>query len=230
MALLKLGGGISELRGSIGGTVFARNRSGAYARNRTKPVDPCSSRQVSVRAIMTMMYGMWALLTAAQRTAWSTFANNVTVSNRLGESITLSGFNMFTKTVAAMKTAGLAPVTTAPTVFALPSQSTAIVPTPDASSKNYSIAFDNTESWATEIGGALLISEGLPQNPTVNFYKGPFQYLGKIAGATTAPTSPAVIASNNTMATGQRVWLSCRVLRADGRLSNPFRIVGTVQV
>ncbi|GAI01350.1 unnamed protein product, partial [marine sediment metagenome] len=45
MALIKYGGGIVQISGSIAGTVFARNKMGNYARPRTKPVNPRTARQ-----------------------------------------------------------------------------------------------------------------------------------------------------------------------------------------
>ncbi|GAH50296.1 unnamed protein product, partial [marine sediment metagenome] len=48
MALVKLGGGIVQISGSIAGNTFARNRFGNYMRSRTKPVNPNSTRQTDI--------------------------------------------------------------------------------------------------------------------------------------------------------------------------------------
>ncbi|GAH13494.1 unnamed protein product, partial [marine sediment metagenome] len=50
MSLVKYGGGIVQMSGSIAGNTFARNRYGNYVRARTKPINPNSDRQVVVRA------------------------------------------------------------------------------------------------------------------------------------------------------------------------------------
>jgi hypothetical protein len=229
MALLKFGGGITEMRGSIGGTTFAKNRYGSYARNRTKPVNPNSTRQGIVRAIMSTLYTAWAALTAAVQGQWKAYADNVKVLNRLGEQINLSGYNMYCRTKAVFENAGLTMPATAPTTFSLPAQDPTVVPTPDASSSNVSIAFDNTLPWAGAVGGAMIVSQGLPVNPTVNFFKGPFRYAGKIDGAATPPTSPQVVALPLPMQAGQKVFLQIRIAEADGRVSNPFHCSGIVQ-
>ncbi|GAI58374.1 unnamed protein product, partial [marine sediment metagenome] len=39
MALVKYGGGITQMSGSIAGNTFARNRYGNYVRSRTKPIN-----------------------------------------------------------------------------------------------------------------------------------------------------------------------------------------------
>ena len=229
MALIKFGGGVTEMRGSIGGTTYAKNRYGSYARNRTKPVNTNTARQVAVRAIMSALYAAWAALTSTVQAGWKVYADNVKVLNRLGEQITLSGYNMYCRSKAVFENAGLTLPGAAPTTFSLPAQDDTITVTPDASSANVSIAFDNTQPWAKVLGGALIVRQGLPVNDTVNFFKGPFKYAGKVAGALTPPTSPQVISCPLPMAAGQKVWFEFRTVEADGRVSNPFCISGIVQ-
>lgn len=230
MALLKLGPAISSISGSIGGTTFARNKSGAYARQRTKPVNPNSVRQVAVRAIMSACRTIWfGTLTAAQRAAWALYANNVPMINRLGDTVNLSGYNMFTRSNAAKINAGLAAETDAPTTFSLPEQDTNLAASGVTGTQKISVSFDNTLDWAKEAGGQMLIYAGAPQDTTRNFFNGPWRYAGKIAGASpTAPTSPALIDTPFPIATGNKLWVKARILRADGRLSSFFRCEGVV--
>ena len=59
MALIKYGGGIVDMSGSIAGNTHARNRFGNYMRARTKPVNPNSDRQVAIRAIVSYLAEFW---------------------------------------------------------------------------------------------------------------------------------------------------------------------------
>lgn len=229
MATIKLGAIASDIRGSIGGTVFSRNGGGAYAKARTKGTDPKTAKQQVVRSIMSGLIGAWALLSATVRNNWGVYARQVPFINRLGDSINLSGYNMWTRTKAICELIGVAEPAAAPTVMYLAEGDPSVVITPDASSSNVSIAFDNTIPWAGEVGGHLLCYQGLPQPPTRNSYSGPFLYAGKVNGAGTPPTSPQAVALPYTMAAGQKCFMQFRTLRADGRLSSPFRISGTVQ-
>lgn len=224
MALIKFGGGIAQMSGSIAGNTFSRNRYGAYARNRTKPVDPASVRQLNARAIVQSVVEAWTTaLTAAQRTAWATYANALNFSNRLGESMKLTGFNCFVQSNAAHLNAGLSLVEDGPTELILPGADEAVVATYDESSNNLSLAFDNTKEWAGEVGGYMLVYMGEPQAATRNFFKGNYRYAGKISGAGTPPTSPATLASLPfTLTAGQKIWTKCRIVRADGRVSSEF--------
>ena len=55
MALIKTGPAVAVISGSVGGTVFSRNKGGAYMRNRSIPVNPQSAAQVVVRAAMAFL-------------------------------------------------------------------------------------------------------------------------------------------------------------------------------
>lgn len=229
MATIKLGPAISDIRGSIGGTVFSRNGGGAYAKERIKGTDPRTSAQQVVRSIVSGLIGPWAALSAAVRSDWGVYARQVPFINRLGDVINLSGFNMWARTKAICDRIGVAEPSVAPTTMYLAEGDPTIAITPDASSKNVSIVFDNTLPWAGEVGGYLLCYQGLPQSPTRNSYSGQFKYVGKVSGAATPPTSPQVVSLEYTMAAGQKCFMQFRTMRADGRISAPFRCVGTVQ-
>jgi len=96
MALVKYGGGIIQMSGSIAGNTYARNRYGNYARARTKPVNPNSAQQQVIRGAMQELTTRWAqTLTALQRAAWNLYGTNVAMLNKLGETIKLSGFNHY---------------------------------------------------------------------------------------------------------------------------------------
>ena len=225
MALIKLGGGVADIRGSIGGTVFSRNRSGAIARNRTVPVNPASAKQTKIRSVMSVVRNAWYnTLTAAQRTAWDSYAEAVEVQNRLGESIKLTGWNHFCRSAACLLYNDLAIVADGPTEMALPEQDGTISITASAASGEISVAFDDEAAWLDETGSHLLVYASRGQAPTINFFKGPYQIAGTVDGDdSTPPTTPATITAPFTLIEGQKVFCQFRIVRADGRLSAPFR-------
>jgi hypothetical protein len=88
---------LSSIRGSINGATFSQNRTGAYMRNRTVPVNPNSSAQVLVRTAMQMVTNWWSNeLTEVEREAWNLYAASTPVTNRLGDTVHQSGFAFFT--------------------------------------------------------------------------------------------------------------------------------------
>lgn len=221
MALIKFGGGITEMRGSIAGNVFARNRYGAYVRSRTKPVNPNSTAQGLVRSAMSSVTEYWAhTLTGTQRIAWATYAAAVAMKNKLGETVYLSGFNHFVRGNATRSRLGLDIIAAGPTTLALPEKDTTIAITASVATQKVSIAFDNTQAWATEADSHLVLFVGQPQQATRNFFASPWKYAGKVAGVVApAPTSPAAIDSPYTLVLGQRIFAYAMIIRADGRVS-----------
>ncbi len=225
MALIKFGGGIVQASGSIAGTTHARNRFGNYIRARTKPVNPRSTSQTLVRNAMAYLADRWhSALTSAERAAWDLYAANVPMKNRLGDTINLTGFNHFIRSNSTRIRCGAAVVDAGPTVFSLPEKDPTIVDTITFSGQEHSLAFDIEPDWLDEDTGFLTLSMGIPQLATRNFFNGPWRWNFKIDGdSVTPPTSPQTNAVIFTVATDQKVWITCRIGRADGRLSEPFR-------
>lgn len=225
MALVKFGGGVVGMAGSIAGTTFARNRSGSYARARTKPVNPNTAGQQAVRNAFGDLTTRWsAVLTAVQRTAWNLYASNVVMLNRLGENINLSGFNHYLRSNSILLRSALTLVDDGPTIFELPAQDGTYAVTISEATQLISNTFDETAPWANEDEGFMFIFQGSPQNAQRNFFAGPWNLAGKIDGdGITPPTSPTTLACPTVCTEGQRVWTYARVLRADGRVSTPFR-------
>ena len=91
MALLVPGAVVSVLSGKLGGTVFARNRGGAYARSYAIPTRVTSDSAQQVKAAFTAASRGYANLSAAQIAAWDQYGAENPVSNRIGQLITLKG-------------------------------------------------------------------------------------------------------------------------------------------
>lgn len=225
MALIKFGGGIVGMAGSIAGTTFSRNRYGAYARARTKPVNPNTAAQQTIRAALAFLTDRWSnTLTAAQRTAWNLYGSNVVMTNRLGESMNLSGFNHYVRSNMPRKYASQSIIDAGPTVFEIPEADPTYAITASEAAQTVDNAFDNTLPWAIEDGGLQFLFQGMPQNPQRNFFAGPWRISGVTVGIDPGgPASPHVRPAVFAIAELQRLWGYARISRADGRLSEPFR-------
>jgi hypothetical protein len=95
MALVRFGGGVSELRGSIAGQTFSRTGAGAVVRNRIKPVATPTPLQTLRRSQMETVMNNMRTLSNAQIEDWISYAETVTKTNRLGESYTPSWAQVF---------------------------------------------------------------------------------------------------------------------------------------
>jgi hypothetical protein len=58
---------------------------------------------------------------------------------------------------------------------------------------------------------------------SVNFFKGPYRYAGRINGAVSPPVSPQNVTWPFVVAVGQKVFAQFRCILADGRVSSTFR-------
>lgn len=225
MALVKYGGGIIQMSGSMAGNTYARNRYGNYVRSRTKPVNPSTSRQQSVRASLAYLTEYWSeTLTALQRTAWGTYADAVAMKNKLGEAIHLSGFNHFIRSNSNLVRGSRTLVADGPVVFTLPDQDPTFSVSASEATQQISIAFDDGLSWATEDGGHLFYLHGQPQNPQRNFFAGPYKGITFIDGIDPGgAVTPDLATYFYGLSEGQHIWVAARIIRADGRLSEVFR-------
>lgn len=216
---------LSVMSGSLDASVASHNRFGRYLRAKVIPTNPNTNYQVAVREAMTQLVERWtATLTAAQRTQWETYAANVPMTNRVGDTIYLTGLNHYIRSNVPRLQNTLPIVDAGPVDLTLPSF-TPVVVSADASDNALSVALTNTDAWATEQNGALIVQATRPQSLGVNFNALPFRLAGIIAGASpTPPTSPGIISPPWDLIgqAGNVVFVRARISRADGRLSAAF--------
>lgn len=97
MAKIQYGGGISAMSGKLAGNVYARNKGGAYTRNWVKPTNPATTAQQNQRNTLSLKSAAWRTLTDSQRDSWKSWAEDNPVLDRIGQSVTLSGAQGYTK-------------------------------------------------------------------------------------------------------------------------------------
>lgn len=214
---------VTQASGSIGGFTASHNKGGLYLRARAIPVNSNTSFQQAVRNFMSQLTSRWnAVLTAAQRAAWSVYADQTPITDTLGEPRTIPPLAMYCRSNIARLQAGFAVVDDGPTFYGLPTLSP-LTFTADATADEFDVAFEATDAWANEDGGGLMLAASRPQNVSINYFNGPYRFAGAVVGAVTPPTSPATIALPFPVAAGQQVFFKARATLADGRVSSPFR-------
>lgn len=226
MALIKLGAAIVDARGSIAGTTFSRNKSGAYIRARVKPVNPKSFRQEFIRTVVSLLAEWWHTnLTAVERGLWETYAAAVAMKNGLGEVIHLSGFNHFIRTNCPQRMLGEAIIEAAPTTLSLMQKDeTTLCSEEDIAAQTFTFTFDDT-GWGpgADLKYWLVFYQGQPQLASRQTYHGPWRFMsaaGTVAGGLGTQTLPAEFS----FAEGQKVWFQARMISQSGRTSEIWQL------
>lgn len=225
MAIVKLGGGVASASGSLGGMTFSRNAGGAYIRTRAVPTNPATSFQTILRGHVAQLTSLWSsTLTQAQRDGWEAYNLNVLLPNSLGDQRSIGALAHYVRSNVSRLQAGDPRVDVAPVLFNLGAYTQPAIASITAPTA-LSLTFTDTDDWCDEDDSSLLVYGARGYNPTINYFKGPYRFAGKVEGdAVTAPTSPAAITMPFTLQATQKSFIMGRVTRADGRLSSPFRL------
>lgn len=230
--------------GSVGGLTASHNKGGAYFRRRSVPTDPASADQVVVRGLLGNLAQEWNdTLTQSQRSGWDTYAANVSWVDSLGQSIQLSGINHYIRSnVPRLQSESvigtLTPVTdrvdAPPTLFELglsPAVNLQEITHATGPPETISLAV----SWSNDASyvgtDAVLLFVSPPQNPGIQFFKGPYYLIGKeggdnvtVGGNLFHSTTPTRYQTRfGPVVTGQAIFWALRASMTDGRLSSMVR-------
>ena len=223
---------VTDLSGSFGGLTASRNRGGNYFRSRVVPINPNTPFQASIRAFVASLTSAWVnVLTPGQRSDWNIYAGSVQIPDTMGDPRNVSGIAMYVRSNVPRLQAALARLDAAPPIFGLGLSTQPTFENFVAATNSFDVAFNVADAWVggvgTSDGAAMLVLASRPQNPSVNFFKGPYRFAGLIAGnEALPPTSPATIFAPFNITVGQRIFVQTRVTQNDGRLNLPFRGFG----
>ena len=120
MALVKFGGGVAGISGKIGGTVYARNKAGAIARNWAKPTNTPSTSQSANRSRFAGGPVGWDTLSRTIQDEWNALAQTTTRLNRLGESYIPTGRQLYLQAFNNLSVVGSPMPNTTPTTDVKP--------------------------------------------------------------------------------------------------------------
>lgn len=216
MALIILGPMVSEARGSIGGTTFARNRSGAFARLRVVPTNPATARQTEVRALMATLQTAWRdTLTIAERDGWQNYAASLSLVNRVGGPSRLTGPNIYIRANSILLRAGITRLDIPPDTFGG-------APFPV-------MTFTGSEDNGLEIqtifpalgpGDVLQVRSSTPKPRTINYFETGFAYTSFFIGVQPVPY---IVLTDVQVTNGTRTFMKIRLVKANGQVSQDFR-------
>lgn len=227
MALVKFGGGVSEMRGKEAGLIFSRNAYGSYVKQKVSPVNPQSTRQQNFRGQFGTISQTWAGLSLSVKETWDNLGAQVTRVNRFGDTTAYTGFAVFMRLNRNRVLIGQSIITTAP----VPSSITALTLTSitaDISDTKIDLAFSPTVP-----SGFSMVVYSTPAIVTGRrFVKNYYRYLRTVAAGGTSPLDnwPAwTVYFGATPPVGSRIFMKAKLIEvATGFDGVEQVVVGTV--
>ncbi len=218
MAKITPGPLVSRISGSVGGTTFAHNRGGAYARARVIPTDPNTTFQQSRRAILSAQSQGWSARTDAERAAWSNWSKQNPVTDVLGASILLSGHQAYVKLNSRLDLDD-ATLLTVPPIIKAPLALDTLIQDGDIGLGDVDMAFTATPLAA---GVKLWILAAVVNSAGITYVKNLLRFIGTSAAAETSPfdNEALITAKFGTLVVGQTLHVRAGTFdTANGQLS-----------
>ena len=154
----------SEIRGSVNGVTYARNRFGQYARAKASPVQPRTPAQTERRAQLTVLSQRWRGLPEGNRAEWRAFADELVRSDTLGQTYRLTGLQAYLQINLWRALLAVPPLDNPPPQLDAPSPITISGVNYDATDGRIEVAFT-----PTPYSGAVAIWATAPFSRGVNF-------------------------------------------------------------
>lgn len=173
----------SEIRGSIGGTVFTRNRYGAVMRLRVKPVVSTTEYATAAKARLATHTQGWQALTAAQKLAWDEYARATPRVGALGEQQILTGHVMYVGINTRLDVAAVGNLTDPP-VGTPPTPLETMTLTGDIGAGDVSCVFSATPLGAND---QLWIQACAVSSSGINYVKNLLRWVATSPGAQATP-------------------------------------------
>lgn len=220
---------VSEMRGTIAATTFTKNKAGAAMRNRVTPINRRSSGQTNQRQILSALSAQWRGLTEAERTAWNSASASFPQTDSLGQTIFLTGAQLYVRLNANLIVIGQAAITSPPSPVSFDVLTFTSI-TADASAGTIALAFSPT----VPTGFTMVVRATPPVSAGKSFIpSSAFRQIAAVAAAQTSPqamgTPYTAVFGAITGATGQKIFFELFLVdNASGLAGIPVRGSGIV--
>jgi len=208
MAKVKFTAFMADARGKLNGTVFSKNRGGAYTRTKVTPSNPQTSFQTVVRQRLAAFSAGFRALTAAQILAWNNAVSDFLGTNVFGDTVTPTGLQLYVKLNSNLAAIGVAPIANPPSPTAL-SPLTATIASLTAAAFTASLGSITTDE-------QYVIEATSPVSPGRLFLKNEFRVITTVAGTGAAIPAQNIFAAYSAKfgapVVGQRVGLRVKVI------------------
>ncbi len=210
--------------GSIAGTTASHNRAGQYLRSRRTPVNPVGTgRRGAIRTAFGAAARGYAGLTGPQQAAWTSYAASYPITDSLGQSITLTGQQMYVSINTQLLNCGQAQSSVPPVSNVVAS---AGVPTLTAV---HAGAITLTPTGLGAAGDFQLYAFSAPQSSGTSSMR-TFWQAGHVSGSSTTAivATTAYTAQFGAVVAGQRIFFKVTPVNQYGVTGVPYIAYATV--
>lgn len=197
---------VADMRNKLNGTVFSKNRYGAYTRTKVTPVNPQTDSQQNARNNLATNSAAWRGLTEAQRQGWIDAAVQFPFTDIFGNAKILSGQALYCKLNGNLVNAGEVAIADAPNPVAIPALTNIALTATDA--PTLSLAFGPTPVPA-DFALQVFATGNVP--PGRSFVKNLYRFITTVpaAGATPANILAAYQAVHGNPVADQKISVRC---------------------
>ena len=183
MAKIKMTAIVADIRGKLNGTVFSKNRGGAYIRTKVSPINAQTTRQSAVRSQLTGFAQGFRSLGASAIAAWNSAVSNFTGTDVFGDVKKPSGINLYTKLNMNLAQVSASPITLPPLPSEVPPVDSLTL-TANGTSPALSLAFGPSPIPADT---DWIIEATAPVSAGKSFVKSEYRQIGVLNAAATTP-------------------------------------------
>ena len=183
MAKVKFGFGVADVRNKINGSVFSRNRGGAYVRTKVTPLNPQTSAQVAARSLLTGLAQNFRSLTQEQISAWNSAVSQWASTDIFGDVVNPTGLALYVRLNANILNAGGTAITTPPSPVGADAI-TALSLVSDVSSSTYTLTYAPASVPANH---SRYVESTAMLSPGINNANSKFRFIALVAAAAASP-------------------------------------------
>lgn len=210
MAKVKFTAVVADMRNKLNGSVFARNRGGAYVRTKVTPLNPQSVRQVAARNLLTSLAQGFRSLSQAQITAWNEAVTQWQTTDIFGDLVSPTGLALYVRLNSNISNGGGTLISNPPApvgAAALTDLSVAAQVTGDV--------FDITFVPGTvPADHSLYIESTAMLSPGINNANSRFRYIDMQSATATSPIDAfgPQTGKFGSLVAGQKVYVRCKFI------------------
>lgn len=210
MAKVKFTAVVADMRNKLNGSVFARNRGGAYVRTKVTPLNPQSVRQVAARNLLTSLAQGFRSLSQEQITAWNEAVSQWQTTDIFGDLVSPTGLALYVRLNSNIKN-GDGTIISNPPAPVGAAALTDLELTAAVTGDTFDINFDPATVPADH---TLYIESTSMLSPGINNANSKFRFIAIAAATTPSPYDAynSQTAKFGALVAGQKVYVRCKLI------------------